>query len=326
MHCLMCGSPCNGHPIFSVTDRLDMARGRYDVLRCPSCGSVRVSPMPSDDELAGMYPTGYNFKIEPSDHGFSRALKTVEWHAFYRPILKRNYRLISRIVGRAAFSVLDIGCGSGLRLEIFKEAGCDVEGNETSAACVSYIRDRCAIPIHEGRIETLDIKRQYDVVTLFALLEHLADPVPVIRAVHKLLKPGGKVIIQVPVVDSIQFKMLGKRAAMVNDMPRHVFIPSLAGLIGFMRKQGFKLHTRYPVSVFERATLCALGLMPSSATPVAYRESLMGKMVVRIAGWALTVFPGLAVAALESFTGVGAEIISVFEKCENDDETITPGK
>lgn len=313
MPCLLCRAPGNGRPLFSITDRLSMTVRRYDVLRCPSCGSLQVSPLPSDTEITGLYPAGYNFKIEPGDSGVSCAIKTLEWQVFYRPILRRTYRMISRIVGRGTFSILDVGCGAGQRLQVFTDAGCDAEGNETSASCVAYIKGRGGIPVHEGRIETLDLRRRYDVVTMFALLEHLADPVPVIRAVKKLLNPGGKLVIQVPVVDSLQFKLLGRRAAMINDMPRHIFIPSAAGLRGFMERQGFTLRARFPVSLFERAALFALGLMPFSATPLAYRRSAVVQAGYRALGWGLTVFPGSVVALLDSIAGVGAETIFIFE-------------
>ncbi len=285
----------------------------YDIVQCPACGSVQVSPLPSEDEIAGLYPVGYNFKIESSDRGISRAIKMFEWRVFYRSSFQRNYRMLRRAVGRDGFSILDVGCGSGLRLQVFKDAGCEVEGNETSAACVEHIHSIGGIPVHHGRIETLNISRQYDVVTMFALLEHLADPLSVVSAVKKLLKPGGKLVIQVPVVDSIQFKLLGRRSAMVSDMPRHVFIPSLSGLRAFMVREGFAQHSCCPVSLFERATLFALGIMPLSSTPVTYGRSPTVRTLYRVLGWGLTVFPGLLVALMESFTRAGAETVFVFE-------------
>lgn len=310
--CLLCGTACERTPLFSVRDRLAQSDRYYDVLRCPSCGSVRIHPLPSADDIPALYPAGYNFRIDACDRGFSRALKTLEWRVFYRPILRRTYRIVSRVVGKKVFSVLDVGCGAGQRLAVFRDAGCDVEGNETSAACVAYIRARGGIPVHEGRLETLSIGRQYDVVTLFALLEHLADPSPLIAAAHKLLAPGGRLVIQVPVVDSLQFKLLGRHAAMIHDMPRHIFIPSVAGLDAFMDRHGFDRAARYPVSLRERATLCALGLMPAAATPAAYRRAGPAQALARALGWLLTLFPGIPVALAETPTGVGAETLFVY--------------
>lgn len=310
--CLLCGAACAKTPLFTVKDRLSLSGRHYDVMRCAACGSVRIHPLPAPDDIPGLYPAGYNFKIDAADRGLSRALKTLEWRVFYRPLLRRAYRIVSRAVGKKVFSVLDVGCGAGQRLAVFRDAGCDVEGNETSATCVAYIRARGGIPVHEGRLETLSIGRQYDVVTLFALLEHLTDPSPVIAAAKKLLAPGGRLVIQVPVVDSLQFKLLGRRAAMVHDMPRHIFIPSVAGLDAFMGRHGFDRAGRYPVSLRERATLCALGLMPAAATPAAYRGSGPAQVLARALGWLLTLFPGIAVAVAETPTGVGAETLFVY--------------
>lgn len=309
--CLLCGALCDERPLFSMTDKLAMTTRRYDVVRCGACRSLRVTPLPTDEELGRLYPVGYNFMLDAADRGTSRLLKTLEWRLFYRPILRRSFRLARRAVGRTGFSVLDIGCGNGQRLEVFKEAGCAVEGNETAPACVAYIRKRGGIPVHEGRIEGLLPGRTYDLVTMFALLEHLTDPGAVVDAARRLLNPGGILIMQVPVVDSLQFRMLGKRAAMMHDVPRHVFIPSIAGLRGFMRARGFDITALYPVSVFERATLCALGLLPSAATPAAYRRGAAAAAGYRFLGWLLTLFPGLPVALLESLAGTGAEMVFV---------------
>lgn len=310
--CLLCGAPCETAPLFSVKDRLTRSDRRFDVLRCSSCRSVRINPLPAPDEIPGLYPAGYNFRIEPGDRGLSRALKTLEWRLFYRPLLRRAYRIVSRAVGKKSFSVLDVGCGAGQRLAVFREAGCEAEGNETSAACVAYIRGQGGIPVYEGRLETLCIGRKFEVITLFALLEHLADPAPVIAAAGKLLVPGGLLVIQAPVVDSLQFKLLGRRAAMVHDMPRHIFLPSVRGMDACMVRLGFDRVGRFPVSIRERATLCALGLMPAVSTPSAYRRTGAAQAAARALGWLLTLFPGIPVALAESLTGVGAETLFMY--------------
>ena len=94
--------------------------------------------------------------------------------------------------------LLDIGCYTGIFLEIGQQAGWKVHGNELSSWGVKMAR-KSNLDIFEGDIETISLtEKSLDVVTLWDVVEHLSDPGKVLAKAHKLLKPGGIVLSSEP--------------------------------------------------------------------------------------------------------------------------------
>jgi SAM-dependent methyltransferase len=315
MNCLLCQGPLREKPVFSINDRLGCDPHTRNVYECSRCRSISLNPIPGNEEIERFYPPHYNFKLTSDEKGLKGFLKNLEWNLFYRAIYLRNYRYISSAIGKKTFSMLDVGCGSGLRLSVFKELGCQVEGNDTSETCVEYITRNIKVPAHKGTLEEIDWgDKRYDAITMFALLEHLPDPAATVLKARGLLSDEGVVVVQTPVVDSLQYRLFSKRAAMISDMPRHLFIPSVQGVTAFMEAQGLALVASYPVSALECASLCALSLLPAAATPRAYPAAGLSALLTRMAGWGLVLFPGIAVGLVEQITGAGAENIFLFRK------------
>lgn len=93
--------------------------------------------------------------------------------------------------------LLDIGCGNGALLRSFAAVhpGWRLSGYEQNAVNRELI---LSLPGVEdffcGSLDT--VSGTYDLVTLIYVIEHLTDPVGVLRAVRKLLRPGGQVFLQ----------------------------------------------------------------------------------------------------------------------------------
>lgn len=98
--------------------------------------------------------------------------------------------------------VLDIGCSTGYLGEALVAAGCSVSGIEFDAAAAEKAR------AHLDRVVEADLERldfadhfedgEFDVLVLGDVLEHLTQPVAVLRSALRLLAPGGSVVISVP--------------------------------------------------------------------------------------------------------------------------------
>jgi 2-polyprenyl-3-methyl-5-hydroxy-6-metoxy-1,4-benzoquinol methylase len=98
--------------------------------------------------------------------------------------------------------VLDVGCASGYMARVLAERGCDVSGVESDPDAAEEAR-----PVLErlvvGDLDKLDLvaelgERQFDIVLFGDVLEHLRDPLAVLRQARPLLVPGGSVVISVP--------------------------------------------------------------------------------------------------------------------------------
>jgi 2-polyprenyl-3-methyl-5-hydroxy-6-metoxy-1,4-benzoquinol methylase len=100
-------------------------------------------------------------------------------------------------------SVLDVGCWSGFVGRFLRdERGATVDGIEPHAemarrAATAY-RRVLPMPV-ESALESLSQQvERYDTIVLFDVLEHLADPAEVLRALHLVAAPGARVLVSIP--------------------------------------------------------------------------------------------------------------------------------
>ncbi len=109
--------------------------------------------------------------------------------------------------------ILDIGCGDGFYLEMLRNLGfTNILGIDPSNTQLAKARAK-NLPVSLGQIEGLATpthplcRKQYDVVLLWDLIEHLEDPTTALQTVHRLLKPGGCCFINTVVCDSIHARL-----------------------------------------------------------------------------------------------------------------------
>ena len=156
MACLFCGSGALAPLYEGIRDHYGVAEGTHRFLRCDDCGSAILDPLPTPECLLALYSSDYTFKPGPARPGGLRGLlQTIEWRWFYEPGYRRRLALIRRLTGLRHGRVLEAGCGSGLFLRHLQEEGYDVEGVETSAADVTYARERLGLTVFEGSLESL---------------------------------------------------------------------------------------------------------------------------------------------------------------------------
>ncbi len=96
--------------------------------------------------------------------------------------------------------VLDVGCGGGILTESMAKAGAQAKGIDLSEKAIKVadlhsLESGVAVQYEYISAENLAAKEagQYDVVTCMEMLEHVPDPLSIIKACTQLVKPGGKV-------------------------------------------------------------------------------------------------------------------------------------
>jgi SAM-dependent methyltransferase len=307
MRCLICGSPSLAGLYAGIRDRYRMASGEFAFLRCDACGSATLVPPPAPDAIAGLYPPQYAF-MRPSA-GASRvraALAAVEWRLFYGPTYRRRVALFRALTGLHSGRVLEVGCGSGLLLSQFRNAGYEVEGVELSAEDAAYAREEFGLAVRAGSVETVALESgRYDAVVMINVLEHILDPAAVLTRMHEVLRPGGWMVAGVPVLDCIAARVLGARWGAVTEAPRHVSIPSYDGAVGLLRRAGFETVRSAPSPLAERGGDLVLSLLASAATPMSYgRSGVIRAFAGRLAGAALMPL-AMALASVEQLPWAG---------------------
>ena len=115
---------------------------------------------------------------------------------FFRKVL----RGIGEKSGRAAsepLRLLDIGTGLGAMVETAQEMGFDAEGIDMCEPLVQRAQAR-GLKVHCTAAEDFDRTETYDIVTMMDIIEHVPEPVKLLRSVHRMLKSGGKVVVYTP--------------------------------------------------------------------------------------------------------------------------------
>ncbi len=111
--------------------------------------------------------------------------------------LRRMKYLLPYLTERS--SVLEVGCSSGFMLYPLSEAGHDCTGVEPSGVFSEFVRSR-GLTVCESldQLQQLRSGAQFDVILHFFVLEHIADPKSFLEAQLAMLKPGGKIIFEIP--------------------------------------------------------------------------------------------------------------------------------
>lgn len=123
----------------------------------------------------------------------------------FKPLHEINplrLQYIDHRVGLAGKKVLDVGCGGGILAESMAQSGADVLGIDMGKAPLSVAKLHAMeaeidLEYRQVTVEELaeEMPGQFDAVTCMEMLEHVPDPASIIRACHKLVKPGGDVFM-----------------------------------------------------------------------------------------------------------------------------------
>ncbi|MBN2687622.1 MAG: class I SAM-dependent methyltransferase, partial [Deltaproteobacteria bacterium] len=187
---------------------------------------------PSSAELADNYED-----YLPVDPG-----EIAAWDRMMKPVIDSSIRVISERAGSQRGRVLDIGCGFGFFLREMKNRGWQAEGVEISPAGSRYTRDMLDVPVHVHPLEELELADDvFDVVTLFYVIEHVPDPIKLLKEVNRILKPGGLVLLRWPHSTPI-VRLLGRLSENLDlyHTPYHLYDFSPATMNALLRRTGFR--------------------------------------------------------------------------------------
>lgn len=172
--------------------------GDYKVYACLSCGHVQLLPRPAVSDDKRFYDN------DTQERSLRKNLELGLLEGAFRADVLRRAGFISGRFPKGK-SLLDIGCGYGFFLKEMGARGYTAKGVEISSE-----RRRAAKEVTDAQIFDANLAAgaaegigQYGTVTLFHVLEHMADPVGFCRNVRKLVKKGGCLIVEVPNVSEL---------------------------------------------------------------------------------------------------------------------------
>ena len=253
-NCLLCETETKTKDIYpqnlsSDKDDIDYSGRKvpdnlhYKMIRCIDCELLFAEEIYDSETIVNLYKKSnfdYLDQIPSLEKSYSYLFKYIE-----------DYKISKN-------SFLDIGCANGFLLKKAKEYGFrSVYGSELSNEAIINADKTIKKNILQGKFDESNYKENYfDVIFFAMILEHFENPNKFLKAVYKILKPGGLLIGVTHNEKHFLVKMLRNKHPIIND--EHVSIFNKVNLIKIMKKNYFKvlnlknLKNYYTVSYWQR--------------------------------------------------------------------------
>ena len=172
----------------------------YTLKKDSEHGFLRIDPLPTDSEIRNFYAREFYSGEYKNFNNSSLDVqeRDPDYHELQRQLLLDSVEnlLGDSIAGRDVF---DFGCGWGLTLKFLEKRGAKCFGLDPATEAVSYCQKQ-GLDVSLGNIDDLDklSERNFDVILMQNVLEHLKDPVHSLRMLSSRLKPGGVLVVAVP--------------------------------------------------------------------------------------------------------------------------------
>lgn len=268
--CYLCGNP--DQPLYQgLQDRLFNMAGSWNLKQCRNlnCGLVWLDPMPLEEDIGKAYQnyythsdpkalsdslirrtrrSAYRFLREgylSSRYGYPNSgwsnLKRLSSILLYLLPAHRSGLDLS-VMGLTSTPngrLLDVGCGNGNFLDTMRSLGWKAEGVDFDPVAIAVARKK-GLAVKCGKLKEQSYAGDYfDAVTLSHFIEHVHDPKSVVEECHRILKPGGRLIVLTPNIGSLGHSFF-KSSWRGLEPPRHLHIFSLKSLSHLAEEAGFK--------------------------------------------------------------------------------------
>lgn len=215
----------------------------FEYWRCPQCAHVTTFPYPTTEQIIAHYKSGF------ADTNYRNVREHAATYrgAMHDLLMRITHELEQRGRPSRGATLLDVGCFTGEFLEVAAQEGIDGYGIELQEEAVAIAQER--LP---GRIQCVDVMRddpsfpigQFDVVTLLGIVEHVTDPLRLIRRSRELLAPGGLLFVQTPNAEAFLATIMRRYWPPFAPV-EHIHIFSRSSLRRALEREGFaRITTR----------------------------------------------------------------------------------
>ena len=229
----------------------------YTLAECSACTAVFVREKLSVDYLAGIYQQQEGNRFYEEDNK--------DCLNYYNGLVRKEVEAAKPGKGR----ILDIGCSSGLFLELME--GWERHGIEVSEEFGAAAKARIGENIFIGTFEQYPAKENYfDVITLFDVFDHFLDPAENLRRCRGMLKPGGLIVIKVHNISCLFAKLAGPGFYAIVP-PVHLFYFNRKSLQQILEKNGFTFLKHEFIGHLMRLATVFFRLCKENKASVLYR-------------------------------------------------------
>ncbi len=250
-------------PFLRLPDRFNLSQGDvWQLVRAEPSGLIFLNPRPTAETIGTYY--------EPMDYDPFISLKQTpsfqdRLYTFLRRFITLRYKATS-VLKRAKFqqgerySTLDIGCATGdFSCELKRHAKgvkLDLYGIEMSEKAVRFAQEENELYAKQGELLTVDFSIEFDLITMWHVLEHVLRLNETLEKLHRILKPNGLLVVAMPNPDSWDARHYGKYWNGF-DAPRHLYHFTPKVFATLLAKHRFKLIDMHalPLDCYYNALL-----------------------------------------------------------------------
>lgn len=229
--CPRCGS--SGHREGLIVRDHSISKEEFILTDCIQCGLRFTNPRPATDTIGAYYKSDEYI----SHSNTSKSLQDKLYQLARRLALRKKYRTIHTL--QAHGKVLDVGCGTGEFLSYLMSRGYLVEGVEPDLQARERAIANYAIPVLPS-LELVPAQEQFQVVTLWHVLEHVPNLRATFKRLFASLADQGVLLIAVPDRESWDAQHYGRNWA-AWDVPRHFTHFRREDIHAFLNEHGFEL-------------------------------------------------------------------------------------
>ena len=269
----------------SQEDRLFGAPGSWSFRKCPNpdCGLLWLDPMPVEPDIGKAYLNYYTHQEQVAERlGLKDKLVAV-WRRLVVPTVsfismagwQRKKLFLMYLQGEQAGRALEVGCGDGTRLARLHEMGWEVWGQDVDPKAVECARGRFGLDARLGPLENCGFPEMFfDRVLLNHVVEHVYDPVALLKTCRSLLKSGGQIVLVTPNSQGTSHRRFGKSWRGLEP-PRHIFIYSPKTLAEVAKRAGLRVERSWTTAANAGEVAFASLILRNKNKPFTLPQKLM---------------------------------------------------
>jgi len=233
--CTACGSTA-GVELIRLKD------GAYR--QCSACELIFTSPMPED--LEQINEDAFTERLDR----YAAKIRGHRWRNRWKLMRFSRYRQTGNL--------LEIGCNAGATLDVARRMGWNAKGVELCASASAFARTELGLDVFTGTVEAAAFPDDcFDVVFTNAVLEHLRDPLSVLRECRRILRPGGVFYADTVNWDSYTRRLLGGHWKYLSPLG-HVHLYTPRNVVLLCERAGLE-HVRTWTSGVRSTVLSSAG-------------------------------------------------------------------
>jgi 2-polyprenyl-3-methyl-5-hydroxy-6-metoxy-1,4-benzoquinol methylase len=236
-NCIICGS--SG---FTPQFKKQSVHGDdFTLVKCQECGLKFLAEVPDESEMRKYYSKEYFLKRTERgyDNYFSDSVRNEIERVFRLNLADLGFNDFEKSLYGEKCS-LDIGCAAGYFVNYLKTKRWNAAGIDVSEECVDFAKG-AGLDVITGDYLKQKFGRKFDLITLWASLEHLHHPDLILNKIHQDLNNNGRLYISTCRGDGLNFMKLFGSGWRFYNFPEHIYFFSRKTIGKILENNGFKI-------------------------------------------------------------------------------------